>query len=384
MLEILEHEGLLDLCIERSLLSGMQLDRVGASIASFDLLYLPELRRRGFVAPSVDAARASAGVSGGALLDPVPGFHRDVAVFDFKSLYPSLIRTFDLDPLAHALAPRRAKRPARASQADDALEAPNGARFARSGGILPGVVERFWEARAAARERGDAHAAQAIKIMLNALFGVLGATACRFFDADVANAITGFGQQTLRWTRDAFAEQGVRVLYGDTDSVFVEVSGSRRGGAAARARRGAHRAAHRARVPGGVAPRTRVRPLLRSLLPAAGARRARRVAQALRGLGGRRSWSSSGSKRCGATGRPSPRGSSRACSSALFTDGRWRRSCARSPRRCSRASATPNSSTRSACARRRSTATPRPRRPTCRPRASWPSRACGSGRSCAT
>jgi DNA polymerase-2 len=214
VLEILEHEGLLDLCIERSLLSGMQLDRVGASIASFDLLYLPELRRRGFVAPSVDSSRTSAGVSGGALLDPVPGFHRNVAVFDFKSLYPSLIRTFDLDPLAHALA----------SGAEDVLEAPNGARFARSGGILPGVVERFWAARAAARERNDPHAAQAIKIMQNALFGVLGATACRFFDADIANAITGFGQQTLHWTRDAFAEQGVRVLYGDTDSVFVEVA----------------------------------------------------------------------------------------------------------------------------------------------------------------
>ena len=214
VLEILEHEGLLDLCVERSLLSGMQLDRVGASIASFDLLYLPELRRRGFVAPSVDASRTSAGVSGGALLDPVPGFHRNVAVFDFKSLYPSLIRSFDLDPLAHALA----------ADGRDALQAPNGARFVRGGGILPGVVERFWKARAAARERGDPHAAQAIKIMQNALFGVLGATACRFFDAGVANAITSFGQQTLRWTRDAFAEQGVRVLYGDTDSVFVEVA----------------------------------------------------------------------------------------------------------------------------------------------------------------
>lgn len=216
-LAILEHEGLLDLCIERSLLSGMQLDRVGASIASFDLLYLPELRRRGFVAPSVDSSRASAGVQGGALLAPVTGFHRNVAVFDFKSLYPSLVRTFDLDPLAHALA--GFDRDAMA----DALEAPNGARFARSGGILPGVVQRFWAARAAARERGDVHGAQAIKIMLNALFGVLGATACRFFDARVANAITGFGQQILRWTRDAFAEQGVQVLYGDTDSVFVQV-----------------------------------------------------------------------------------------------------------------------------------------------------------------
>lgn len=214
-LEIVEHEGLLALTVERSLLSGMQLDRVGASIASFDLLYLPELRRRGFVAPSVASDREGAEVRGGALLPPVPGVHRDVAVFDFKSLYPSLIRTFQLDPLAHALAaidPEAAR---------DPIVAPNGARFARAGAILPGLIERYMAARAAARARGDRHADQAIKIMLNALFGVLGAPSCRFFDPAIANAITGFGQQTLRWTADAFAEAGVPVLYGDTDSVFV-------------------------------------------------------------------------------------------------------------------------------------------------------------------
>jgi DNA polymerase-2 len=215
VLDILEHEGLLALTIERSLLSGMQLDRVGASIASFDLLYLPALRERGFVAPSVAAARAPADVRGGALLAPVPGLHRDVAVFDFKSLYPSLIRTFQLDPLAHALValdPEAAR---------DPIVAPNGARFARAGAILPGLIERYMAARAEAKRRGDRHADQAIKIMLNALFGVLGAPSCRFFDPAIANAITGFGQQTLRWTADAFAEAGVQVLYGDTDSVFV-------------------------------------------------------------------------------------------------------------------------------------------------------------------
>src|SRR6185436_8026344 len=88
VLDILAHEGLLALAVERSLLSGMQLDRVGASIASFDLLYLPELRRRGFAAPSVVAERANALVRGGAVLDSVPGMFESVAVFDFKSLYP--------------------------------------------------------------------------------------------------------------------------------------------------------------------------------------------------------------------------------------------------------------------------------------------------------
>lgn len=220
VLDLLSQEGLLDLAVERSLLSGMQLDRVGASIASFDLVYLPALRQQGVAAPSVDREREPVAVRGGAVLDSLPGLFRNVALFDFKSLYPSLIRTFQLDPLAHA----------RAGGDDDPIVAPNGAHFAREGAILPPILEAFAARREAARKRGDRHADQAIKIMMNSMFGVLGSPSCRFFDPEVANAITSFGQQTLAWTRDVVEQQGVRVLYGDTDSVFVEL----RNGSAAR------------------------------------------------------------------------------------------------------------------------------------------------------
>jgi DNA polymerase-2 len=209
VLDLLVQEGLLDLAVERSLLAGMPLDRVGASIATFDRLYLPELSRRGFAAPSVDAERKRGRVMGGAVLDSHPGLFRNVAVYDFKSLYPSLIRTFNLDPLAHALAD------------GDAIVAPNGARFTRKGAILPELLEDFFDRRAAAKARGDRHADLALKIMMNALYGVLGAGSCRFFDPEIANAISGFGQAVLGWTRDAFEARGVQVLYGDTDSVFV-------------------------------------------------------------------------------------------------------------------------------------------------------------------
>jgi DNA polymerase-2 len=214
VLDILEHEGLLELTLERSLLSGMPLDRVGASIASFDRLYLPELRKHGVVAPNVDLERERVGLGGGAVLDSEPGVFRNVAVFDFKSLYPSLIRSFNLDPLAHARGER---------EAEKAIRAPNGALFSRESAILPATIERFMQRREAARERGDAHASQAIKIMMNAMYGVLGSSACRFFDRDVSNAITSFGQQTLAWTAEAFEAEGVRVFYGDTDSVFVRL-----------------------------------------------------------------------------------------------------------------------------------------------------------------
>ena len=236
-LEILEREGLLALALERSLLSGMPLDRVGASIASFDRLYLPELRRRGAIAPNVVTSRKSAAVRGGAVLESLPGVFRNVAVFDFKSLYPSLIRTFNLDPLAHA----------RAEKAQRSITAPNGARFSLDEAILPELIAQLAASRERARARGDRHADQAIKIMMNAMFGVLGAAACRFFDPEVANAITGFGQQTLAWTRDALSAQGVRTLYGDTDSVFVQLSTTETG-AAARAEAEALRASIEAEI----------------------------------------------------------------------------------------------------------------------------------------
>jgi DNA polymerase-2 len=216
VLDILAKESLLELAVERSLLSGMQLDRVGASIASFDLLYLPELRRRGRVAPSVDRERSTGRVSGGAVMDSHPGVFRNVAVFDFKSLYPSLMRTFNLDPLAHSAAANDPR----------SITAPNGARFSRAEAILPDVLARFAERRESAKRRGDRHADLAIKIMMNAMIGVLGAPSGRFFAPEVANAVTSFGRLMLERTRRAFEGAGARVLYGDTDSVFVQVDAS--------------------------------------------------------------------------------------------------------------------------------------------------------------
>jgi hypothetical protein len=147
-------------------------------------------------------------VSGGAVMESHPGVFRNVAVFDFKSLYPSLMRTFNLDPLAHAVA------------GADALVAPNGARFSRKEAILPEVLTRFGERREHAKRRGDRHADLAIKIMMNAMIGVLGAPSGRFFDPEVANAVTGFGRLMLERTRRAFEAAGARV---HTDARGLEI-----------------------------------------------------------------------------------------------------------------------------------------------------------------
>jgi DNA polymerase-2 len=230
VLEILERTGLVDLTVRRSLLTGMQLDRVGAQIAAVDSLYLAELRDRRHVAPSVHVEDADGAVIvGGLVLDSVPGLYRNILVFDFKSLYPSLIRTFNLDPLTYVP-------PARETPGTPLVRTPSGAAFrANEPGILPELVARLWEERARARKRGDVVGAQATKILMNSLFGVLGASASRLFSPAVANAITTAGQHVIRLAAAAVEAAGHRVIYGDTDSLFVDAGEPDPGRAATRA-----------------------------------------------------------------------------------------------------------------------------------------------------
>jgi DNA polymerase-2 len=216
-LDVIDKLRLVELAVERSRLTGMPLDRVSSSIAAFDFLYLSELHARGVVAPSVARVDDPEPQGGGHVLEPLAGLHANVAVLDFKSLYPSLIRTFQIDPL-NLLRPGSPQ-----AQAEvDPIVAPNGAAFARRPGILPELLDVLLPLRDAARREGDSVKSHAIKILMNSFYGVLGTPACRFYDPRLANAITGFGRDVLLWCKGRIEAQGRRVLYGDTDSLFVE------------------------------------------------------------------------------------------------------------------------------------------------------------------
>ncbi len=211
--QILERTGLIELAIERSLLTGMQLDRVSAAIASVDSLYLNALRRRGVAAPSVGNGSESAHIAGGYVMDSKPGLYRHVLVFDFKSLYPSIIRTFNIDPLTHLRGD---------PHGIAAIRAPNGATFRREPqGIIPELLGHLAATRDQAKQSNRLIKANAVKILMNSFYGVLGASASRLFSPDVANAVTTFGQILIRFAADFAQGSGYQVLYGDTDSLFV-------------------------------------------------------------------------------------------------------------------------------------------------------------------
>lgn len=232
--DIFVHAQLIDFGVERARLTGLAMDRFGGSVAAFDNRYLPRLHRKGFVAPMLSQDPIGVGSPGGYVMDSIPGMYDNVLVLDFKSLYPSIIRTFKIDPLAriagHEFEAREygLDRPAHWDREETLDVDPqslvpgfNGAVFLRDNALLPDIIDELWQARDEAKRLKNAAMSQAIKIIMNSFYGVLGTPGCRFFDYRLPSSITLRGHQILTRSRELIESQGHRVIYGDTDSVFV-------------------------------------------------------------------------------------------------------------------------------------------------------------------
>ncbi len=203
--KIMEEKKLIELAKRMAGVTGLQLDRVKGSIASLDSLYIRKARKRGIVCPSVTGGRKKH-VIGGLVQEPVYGIYDHVLVLDFRSLYPSIIATMNIDPITF-------------TEEETQIKAPNDVYFTKEKAILPEIILELLERR---KKVKDVYEEQyAIKIVMNSFFGVLGNPNCRFYNAKIANAITAFGRFFLNLTTEKVEEMGYKVIYGDTDSIFV-------------------------------------------------------------------------------------------------------------------------------------------------------------------
>jgi DNA polymerase-2 len=212
---------LMDFLLERATVTGLPADRSGGSVAAFCHLYIPAMHRLGFVAPNLGGREGEAS-PGGFVMDSRPGLYESVLVLDYKSLYPSIIRSFLIDPVGLVEGLR---------EPDDAHSVPGfrEARFSRTRHCLPSIVERVWQNREAAKRDGNAPLSQALTIIMNAFYGVLGSSGCRFFDPRLASSITLRGHEIMQRTRQLIEVRGYTVIYGDTDSTFVWLKGAHDG-----------------------------------------------------------------------------------------------------------------------------------------------------------
>lgn len=210
---IFDKTKLMDFLLERACVTGLSVDRSGGSVAAFTHLYLPSMHRIGYVAPN-QGEKPEEHSPGGFVMDSTPGLYDSVVVLDYKSLYPSIIRTFLIDPVGMIEG---------AYQPEEKLAVPGfrNAWFSRQQHCLPAIVSHIWHERDNAKSHQNAPLSQALKIIMNAFYGVLGSVGCRFFDPRLASSITLRGHEIMKTTRKLIEAKGYQVIYGDTDSTFV-------------------------------------------------------------------------------------------------------------------------------------------------------------------
>ena len=209
--EIFCKTGLIDLLVKRAQISGLLLDQLGMMSAAFDHFYLPKIHRAELVASNISDVQLTQHAAGGYVIDPVPGIYKDVIVLDFKSLYPSIIQSFKIDPVS------------RLFSHVDTITTPNGYKFSASKHFLPDYINELMNKRIEASKVGDLHLSQAIKILMNSFYGVMGSSGCRFYHPHLPSAITGTGKWLLLKSKEYLHKQGYEVIYGDTDSLFIKL-----------------------------------------------------------------------------------------------------------------------------------------------------------------
>jgi len=163
---------------------------------------------------------------GGAVFDPITGVRENVSVLDLRSLYPMCMVTTNASPETK-VDPE--------TYDGKTYRAPNGTHFRKEpDGIIREMVDELLterEEKKSLRDENDPESReyeqydrqqQAVKVIMNSLYGVLGWDRFRLYDKEMGAAVTATGREVIEYTDEVVRDEGYEVVYGDTDSVMLE------------------------------------------------------------------------------------------------------------------------------------------------------------------
>lgn len=167
--------------------------------------------------------RRTRSFAGGYVKEPVQGLHENIAVFDFRSLYPSIIATFNISPETLTKTKSGAYKVPGYEHAF--LKKPRG--FVSE--IVQELIERRRELKtkhpSSEEKRKELNEHQfALKILANATYGMFGNGGARWYSYECAESAAAFGRFYIKETISKAEKSGFAVLYSDTDSLFVKKS----------------------------------------------------------------------------------------------------------------------------------------------------------------
>jgi len=161
-------------------------------------------------------------IEGGYVHSLHPGLYEWVISLDFRAMYPSLI--IENNICFTTVSP------------DGTVVSPTGAKFVSADvkkGLLPVILTNLMkdrqDVRAKMKEAADPQMKEfyeglqaAIKVLMNAFYGVLASSFYRFNDPKVGASITAFARETIKGIIGELETEAVKVVYADTDSVFFQ------------------------------------------------------------------------------------------------------------------------------------------------------------------
>ncbi len=222
-LQIFNKIRLVDRNMFMSTVAKLPLDDVtnGGTSNYVDSLLIRKADREDIGVPMTSRSLKAGPIEGGYVHSIGAGIYDNVVVLDFKSMYPSMIMKYNIcfttfDPKGQ-------------------VEAPNGVKFldkAHREGLVPRLLRELMDQRdvvkkqmktASPEEREYLDGIQgAIKILMNTFYGVLASSFWRFTNLEIGGAVTAFARNTITSLIEKLKEENYKVIYGDTDSIFIE------------------------------------------------------------------------------------------------------------------------------------------------------------------
>jgi DNA polymerase I len=160
--------------------------------------------------------------TGAIVFDPSPGLWENVVLLDFATMYPRVIMTFNISYDTWTPNP-----------GENDILAPRGGFITSREGFLPMVLRELEGYRSLAKKLAEAYepgdpmrviwnARQfAFKLILVSAYGVAGFRHSRLYRVEIAESITGYTRDAIMKAREVIEKHGWKVLYGDTDSLFI-------------------------------------------------------------------------------------------------------------------------------------------------------------------
>lgn len=164
--------------------------------------------------------------TGAFVYKPEPGLYKDIAVFDFRSLYPSIITSHNIG--LSTLNCSCCKDEPDYTPTDD-----NKYWFCKkTRGFIPQIVEglitRRMRIKEMMKEKKDIMLearSESLKLLANAFYGYLGFFGARWYSIECAKSVTAYGRYYINMVIDEAKKQNFKVVYSDTDSIFLTLDG---------------------------------------------------------------------------------------------------------------------------------------------------------------